>query len=74
MTRRTSFDAHPKELAYRRSGTADVALLWSRRLHRAAVVVDDEGSGDHFELDIGPGDDPLDIYQHPYAYAAARAA
>jgi hypothetical protein len=74
MIRRTSFEAHPKELAYRRSGTAEVALLWSRRQQRAAVVVDDQGTGDHFEVLVRPDDDPLDIYQHPYAYAAARAA
>ena len=72
MTRRLSFDHTPKLLALRRSGTADVALLWSRRTHKAAVAVDDQATGEHFELLVGPGDDPLDVFEHPFAYAAAR--
>ena len=39
---------------------------------RAAVAVDDQATGEHFELLIEPGDDPLDLYEHPFAYAAAR--
>jgi hypothetical protein len=72
MTRRLTFDHTPKLLALRRSGTADVALLWSRRTHRAAVAVDDQATGEHFELLIEREDDPLDIFDHPFAYAAAR--
>jgi hypothetical protein len=72
MITRLSFDHTPKELATRHSGTTEVALLWSRRKHRAAVAVSDDASGEHFELLIEPGDDPLDLYEHPYAYAAAR--
>ena len=48
------------------------ALFWSKRKHRAAVAVDDEATGDHFELEINPEDDPLDLYNHPYPYAAVR--
>jgi hypothetical protein len=72
MTRRLSFDHTPKILALRRSGTTEVGLFWSRRTGRAAVAVEDEATGDHFELLINPGDDPLDLFNHPYAYAAAR--
>ena len=72
MTRRLTFDHTPKLLAVRRSGTADVALLWSRRKHAAAVTVDDQATGEHFELLIRPDDDPLDLFEHPFAYAAAR--
>jgi hypothetical protein len=72
MTRRLSFDHTPKELVSRHSGTADVALLWSKRTHRAAVAVDDAARGEHFELLLAPEDDPLDVYEHPYAYAASR--
>lgn len=70
--RRLSFDHTPKELAVRHSGTTDVALLWSRRRGRAAVSLRDDATGESFELLVGPTDDPLDVYEHPYAYAAAR--
>ncbi len=72
MTRTLSFDHTPKLLASRQSGTAEVALFWSKRRHRAAVAVDDQATGEHFELMINPDDDPLDLYNHPYSYAATR--
>ena len=72
MTRRLSFDHTPKELASRSTGTADVVLFWSKRTHRAAVAVDHNATGDHFELIVGAADDPLDLFEHPYAYAAWR--
>jgi hypothetical protein len=72
MNHRPDFDHSPKTLAARSSGTAEVALLWSRRTNRAAVAVEDAASGDYFELVVGPGDNPLDVFDHPYAYAATR--
>lgn len=71
-THRLSFDHTPKELASRHSGTVEVSLLWSRRRNRAAVTVEDAATGALIELPLAPGDDPLDVYNHPYAYAAAR--
>jgi len=70
--RRLSFDHTPKELASRRSGTVEVTLLWSKRTHRAAVTLEDATTGELIELPLRPADDPLDVYNHPYAYAAAR--
>ncbi len=72
MTSKLSFDHTPKLLAVRRSGTTDVALFWSRRTHKAAVAVEDEARGEHFELPVEPGDNPLDLFDHPYAYAWLR--
>jgi hypothetical protein len=72
MIRRLSFDHTPKELVSRSSGTAEVVLFWSKRTGRAAVAVDDKATGDHFELLIGADDDPLDLFDHPYAYNALR--
>jgi hypothetical protein len=72
MTRTLSFDHTPKELVLRQSGTCEVALFWSRRTHRAAVKLEDDATGTMFELPLSPGDDPLDVFDHPYAYAAAR--
>ena len=72
MMRRLSFDHTPKVLALRRSGTAEVALFWSKRTHQAAVAVDDDATGDHFELLVTADDNPLDLFEHPFAYASAR--
>lgn len=72
MTNRLSFDHTPKLLALRHSGTADVALFWSRRTHQAAVAFDDGATGEHFELLVRPGDNPLELFEHPFAYASAR--
>ena len=72
MRRRLSFDANPKELASRDAGSTHVALLWSKRTHRAAVVVEDDATGEVVELDVREGDDPLELFEHPYAYVDAR--
>jgi len=72
MHRRLTFDANPKELASRDSGTTHIALLWSRRLGRAAVVVQDGDTGEIVELEVGRSDDPLDLYEHALAYAPRR--
>ena len=72
MQRRLTFDANPKELASRDSGTTHISLLWSRRFHRAAVVVEDDETGETVELEVSPGDDPLDLYEHALAYAPRR--
>ena len=72
MNRRLTFDANPKELATRDSGTTHISLLWSRRFHRAGVVVEDDATGEIVELEIEPADDPLDLYEHALAYALRR--
>jgi len=72
MTRRLSFDAHPKELAHRDSGPAHVSFFWSKRTHRAAVVLEDDETGEVVELDVRDDDDPLELYEHPYVYIGAR--
>ena len=73
MTRyRLTFDPNPKELARRDAAGSHIALLWSRRRHRAAVIVDNAATGELTELDIRERENPLDLYQHPYAYLRAR--
>lgn len=69
---RLTFDANPKELAHRDSAGSHVALLWSRRCHRAAVVLEDDTTGDLLELDVFDHENPLEVYEHPYAYLRAR--
>lgn len=69
---RLTFDANPKELARRDSGVSHIALLWSRRRHRAAVVVENDATGELVELDVRERENPLELYEHPYAYLATR--
>jgi hypothetical protein len=72
MPTRLTFDAHPKELATRRDDLTRISLLWSRRTHRAAVVVEDDATGETVELDVRDRDNPLDVYEHALAYAPRR--
>jgi hypothetical protein len=59
------------ELASRQSGTLHVELLWKRGTNLFTVSVDDSARGDKFELVVDESN-ALDIYYHPYAYAALR--
>jgi hypothetical protein len=72
MSARLTFDAHPKELAARDDGLTRISLLWSRRTHRAAVVVEDDATGETVELDVRDRESPLDVYEHALAYASRR--
>ena len=72
MPRRLSFDPHPKELATRECGPTHISLLWSRRFGRAAVVIEEDETGEITELAVEQDDDPLDLYQHALAYALRR--
>jgi hypothetical protein len=65
-----SLEEMPTTLASRRSGTAVVALVWSRATGRAMVVVEDSATGERLEVHVGAGDSALDVFEHPYAYAA----
>jgi hypothetical protein len=69
---RLTFDPNAKELARRDSAGTHVALLWSRRRHHAAVVLEEDATGELVELDIHEGENPLELYQHPYAYLTTR--
>jgi len=72
MPTRLTFDAHPKELATRRDGLTRISLLWSRRTHRAAVVVEDDETGETLQLDVRERENALDVYEHALAYAPRR--
>jgi hypothetical protein len=69
---RLTFDANPKELARRDAAGTHVALLWSRRRHRAAVVLEEDATGELVELNVQDRENPLELYQHPYAYLKTR--
>jgi hypothetical protein len=65
---------HPtmRELDSRSSDGIHVRLLWSGHDGRLAVAVTDEKTGDAFALDVRDGDRAMDVFHHPYAYAAWR--
>ena len=61
------------ELAHRLDNGLDVSLLWSRHTGRLVVTVTDLRTDEQFTLDA-PGHRALDVYNHPFAYAAHPAA
>jgi hypothetical protein len=61
-----------RELAHRVSNGVEVALLWHPTTERVSVTVLDTHTGLSFELVLEAGDRALDVFEHPYAYAAHR--
>ncbi len=61
-----------RELTHREADGVEVALLWYPSNDVISVQVADTKAGETFELVLGEGDRPLDVFHHPYAYAAAR--
>ena len=59
-------------LAKRKNAGIQVTLLWAEDTNAVAVLVRDEGNEDQFELNVEPGANALDAFDHPYAYAAWR--
>lgn len=60
------------ELALREADGLEVALLWHRREGFVSVVVADSRTGEAFELVVRATDNALDVFHHPFAYAAHR--
>jgi hypothetical protein len=59
------------ELAQRAGDGIVVSLMWSRTDNAVRVSVANTLTGEEFELDAHP-EDALEVYYHPYAYAAHR--
>jgi hypothetical protein len=59
-------------LASRRNTGIRVTLLWAADTNAIAVLVRDDSTSDQFELVVGSEDNPMHVYEHPYAYAAWR--
>jgi hypothetical protein len=68
MTAHTGLPEGISELGSRSAIGIDVALLWQQS-DNTAVVVDQRG-GENLVVDVHQDDNPLDIFNHPYAYAA----
>ena len=60
---------HSRELAARESDGLHVVLLWHPRANALTVSVEDTRVGDRFQLAVAP-DRALDVFYHPFAYAA----
>ena len=59
-------------LASRKNAGIRVTLLWTADTNTTAVLVRDDTTDDQFELLVDPETNPIDVYEHPYAYAAWR--
>lgn len=69
---RVSTPTDARELAFRSADGVDVSLLWHSTRDFVSVVVTDSRAGETFELVLGESDDAMDVFHHPYAYAAYR--
>lgn len=73
MNADTTLASPYRELAFRESDGIEVTLLWNTRDNRVIVSVSDGRTGECFEIDA-PRDKALDVFHHPYSYAASHAA
>jgi hypothetical protein len=61
-----------RELAHRRNDGIDVRMLWDSATDRVMVAVHDSKTDREFEIVVAPGERALDVFHHPFAYAAFR--
>ena len=59
-----------RELDRRTSDGIEVRLLWNQTDGQVTVAVTDTKTGQAFDLAVREGERALDVFQHPYAYAA----
>jgi hypothetical protein len=62
--------AGTRELDSRTSDGIHVRLLWHIDEERVSVAVEDTKTGETFELPVTDRERALDVFNHPYAYAA----
>jgi hypothetical protein len=61
-----------RELDHRTADGVEVALLWHAGRDFLSVLVSHTRAGEAFELVLDERDHALDVFHHPYAYAAHR--
>jgi hypothetical protein len=59
------------ELAHRRIDGLEVTMFWDPESNRVTVAVDDAKGGEAFEILVLPGERAMDVFHHPFAYAAS---
>jgi hypothetical protein len=69
-TMRTTPDPAIHELDQRSNDGIDVKLLWNSLTNRVTVAVEDQRTGESFELRPVDPEDALAAFHHPYAYAS----
>lgn len=60
-----------RELAYREADGLAVSLLWDPADNALTVTVFDGHTGEALEVPVEDAS-PLEVFQHPFAYAAHR--
>ena len=60
------------DLMSRESNGITVTLFWSRATNLVTVAVTDAASDDCFELVLDEHEPALEVFNHPFAHAAAR--
>jgi hypothetical protein len=63
-----------RELAHRRNDGLDIRLMWDSATDTVTVALHDAKTGDGFEVEVGRDERALDVFYHPFAYAAFRKA
>jgi len=61
-----------RELHSRVNDGINVRLLWSEPENLLLVAVEDGKTDDFFVIEVREGERAMDIFHHPYAYAAWR--
>ena len=65
----TTPDLAIHELDQRSNDGIDVSLRWNSLTNRVSVAVEDQRTGEFFELPVVDPQDALIAFHHPYAYA-----
>lgn len=63
-----------RELDSRVTDGIEVRLLWREHDDRVLVAVRDGRTGEAFSLEVADDQRALDVFHHPYAYAAVPGA
>jgi hypothetical protein len=70
MRRRATKMVCTRELDSRMNDGIEVRLLWSEHDGRLRLAVLDTRTGDSFYVKVRDDERPVDVFHHPYAYAA----
>ena len=65
-----SIQRRTRELHSRSGDGLDVTLLWCEDDGQCSVAVNDSRTGDAFRLEVREGENAMEVFNHPYAYAA----
>jgi hypothetical protein len=58
-----------RELDHRTSDGIDVRLLWNEHNGRVVVAVVDAKTDESFTVEVREGENAMNVFQHPFAYA-----